>query len=576
MGRRVRRFLVIPAAAIVLLTLLLATCNNDFDIFEAIKTDVKIANDLFLKITDSSPAKNAQDISQLERIEIEFDRSININTVDQSSIVFDPAPDPLSTTGMQDWSFIYNDTTKTLFIYPDPVLNAVTAPDTVQYTVTVNRNLKGTDGSDLQEPYSWSFETKESATGNFFIESTNDSEGRIEGTVDLYTNDATVDLWVYGMNSITARFLVGETEDEIVISNPSLWPVKTGVGTTEQWYMDSPSGPASITLSGADGEKTLYMGFSDGVETPAARQLKADTIILDRQGPSVTITTSTITTNTSRIYSNVSDTWSGINGYGWTTPAAVTLVSSTVEDPYISSVTANVDDVKYTFTLEATDGAENITSVSKSIKIDTRPPDPPAVFGEVDGSKYGPVDFDGAFYWYWKSGGSKDASNVYQFYRPDIDDWVKETKETMYKVEVRNYGPYTLKVGEFDDDYNLSDLSSLTMYFSPSYKVLYPVWGQEIGIGLNTDLNWPDYKGDVKEPVYDVYIRVDGASTFDLLHKTAVDLKASEWMNGGAVTLKSGIRYEWFVAVKEGVGGKEVDYLPAHPKTGPYYSFTVD
>ena len=39
MGRRIRGFLIIiPAAAVVLLTLLLVTCNNEFDIFEAIKT----------------------------------------------------------------------------------------------------------------------------------------------------------------------------------------------------------------------------------------------------------------------------------------------------------------------------------------------------------------------------------------------------------------------------------------------------------------------------------------------------------------------------------------------------------
>jgi len=51
MGRRVRRFLIIiPAAAAVLLSLLLTTCGNEFDIFEAIKTEMKIANDLFLEI----------------------------------------------------------------------------------------------------------------------------------------------------------------------------------------------------------------------------------------------------------------------------------------------------------------------------------------------------------------------------------------------------------------------------------------------------------------------------------------------------------------------------------------------
>ena len=88
MGRRVKRFLVvIPAAAVVLLSLLLATCSNEFDIFNAIKTELKIANDLFLEIIvpSISPSPTGTDpVSQSERIEIQFDRSIDETTIDQS------------------------------------------------------------------------------------------------------------------------------------------------------------------------------------------------------------------------------------------------------------------------------------------------------------------------------------------------------------------------------------------------------------------------------------------------------------------------------------------------------------
>ena len=190
MGRRVKRFLIIiPAAAVVLLTLLLATCSNEFNIFEAIKTDLKVANKLFLVI-EEPPTPNSTDVSQLERIEISFDRSINEATIDQSSIVFDPPPDPTDLTGtlMKDWNYIYNDTTHKLYIYPDPVLNAVSAPNpAIQYTITVNKNLKGKDGSELQDPYSWSFETKESPTGNFVIEALGDSDGQDGCNVSNYT-----------------------------------------------------------------------------------------------------------------------------------------------------------------------------------------------------------------------------------------------------------------------------------------------------------------------------------------------------------------------------------------------------
>ena len=60
MGRRIRRFLIIiPAAAVVVFSLLLATCSNEFDIFDAIKTEMKIANDLFLVVSYIAPAKNS-------------------------------------------------------------------------------------------------------------------------------------------------------------------------------------------------------------------------------------------------------------------------------------------------------------------------------------------------------------------------------------------------------------------------------------------------------------------------------------------------------------------------------------
>ena len=113
MGRRVGRFLVIiPALVAVAFVLLLATCSNAFDIFEAIKTELKIANDLYLEIIEPSISPSPTDpdpVSQLERIEIQFDRSINEATIDQSSVVFDPAPVPGDLTGtvMKDWNYIY-------------------------------------------------------------------------------------------------------------------------------------------------------------------------------------------------------------------------------------------------------------------------------------------------------------------------------------------------------------------------------------------------------------------------------------------------------------------------------------
>jgi hypothetical protein len=269
---------------------------------------------------------------------------------------------------------------------------------------------------------------------------------------------------------------------------------------------------------------------------------------------------------------------SGIASYDWTAPPEITLVSSAVEDPYIQSRALNVDDEKVTFWLTVTDGAENSKTVSKGIKMDTLRPNPPAVFGEeVDGiDDYGPVDFDREFFWYWKSGGSLDAIEVYQFYQPETDFLVEKTEETKYKTELNNYGPYSLDVREFDDDDNLSNTTTLTIYFSPRKDYLYPVWGQNLNVKVTTDLDWPDYRGEIEKPYYDIYIREDGVpEKFRLLdEKSATDLRESYWPN--AVEFKPGVFYEWYLAVKKEEGGEPVDFLPRHPKKGPVYCFTPE
>jgi hypothetical protein len=484
MGRRVRGFLIIipAAAAVVILSLLLVTCSNAFDIFKAVKTEMKIANDLFLEITDSSPIKNAQNVSQLERIEIEFDRSIDTNTVDQSSIVFDPAP---GTGDMLDWSFIYNDTTKTLFVYPDPILDAVSLPDAVQYTVTVNSNLKGKDGSDLREPYSWSFETEESATGNFFVESISDSEipSRNESTVDQFTTTKTVDLWVYSMNLKAIYFYASESEVVITGTPPGSWPEKSG--TEEQWYTDSPDVSTYITLTGEDGVKTVHMGFSDGIVSPEARQLKADTIILDTTAPTVDagynetwnryrsslILNDATAKDTNGIDSSgYSWTWTGDTGTGTLTLTNPDQLVATISS--ISPASPSADGTYY-LTLKATDvpGNSNPTNPADpdfqtasriSLLVDTVPALPPVVSIKTNPK---PIEWtaetrtvDTTPTWTWTQGGSADGAGVFRFgFKPG--SWIDKTEKTSYTHDepLKPVDIYTLYVQEMDKVENWPD-----------------------------------------------------------------------------------------------------------------------
>lgn len=186
MGRRVRRFLIIIAAStVVLLALLLASCSNEFDIFEAIKTDLKVANNLFLNVNSVSPEENATLVNPGVPIVIVFDRSINPDTIDESTIVFTPA--------LTHVEFEYNENIKTLSVEPEPYMNG---PET--YEVKITRGVKGTDGSELQNEMIWSFETRQWPAGSVSI----------ENGADYLNHNATVTLSV-SKNAAVTTFEIG-------------------------------------------------------------------------------------------------------------------------------------------------------------------------------------------------------------------------------------------------------------------------------------------------------------------------------------------------------------------------------
>jgi hypothetical protein len=471
---------------VLLSLLLLTTCSNAFNIFDAIKTEMKIANDLFLEILlpSVSPSPTSTDpVSQLERIEIQFDRSINEATIDQTSIVFDPPPDPLDVSGtvMKKWTPIYYDDTHTLHIYPDPVLNASSSGPAVRYTVTVNKNLKGTDGSDLQEPYSWSFETKESPTGNFFIEALGDGDAQDENSEDTYAVSPTVQLYIYGENTQTTRMKYGETESAVISSWSGWEPINS-------WW------PTSITLPAGtvEGEKTLFMGFADDSTTlPTSSMLKADTIILDLNVPTVNVGSNKVINYYSKtpvwLYASSSDgAGSGIKSYQWTKtsgPGTVTFGSATSEDTTVSIGT----DGTYVLDLEVTDNVDRQNNDSLSVSWDTTRPAAP----DWDTVKSTPtVTVDTQISWYWTPGGGGNGEFKYSF---EGGAWTKGSSPFTYRASAD--GLYTLRVTELDDAGNNDQdprlyadrtirVTPVIPYNGASYRILF---GGEI------DFDWRDY-----------------------------------------------------------------------------------
>jgi hypothetical protein len=262
--------------------LALATCSNPIDIVNAIKTEVMVANNRFLLVSDMGPfAENDQAVNPGSVLWIKFDRGLDPSSVTPACVAFDP---PVS------WTPLYNDATKTLTILPY-FANLTT------YTVTVGSGLKASDGSELQNPYVFSFRTKDGPTGNLTINTLG----------DIYTTNPAVTL-NFDYNFVTSQIRWSQTETEITsdpaAGNQGLWKPKAASFT-------------SVNL-GSDGVKTVYYQLVDasGNSTPGydgqGSHPRSATITLDSQPPTfvslsinggVVYSTSTVVT----INSNVTD-----------------------------------------------------------------------------------------------------------------------------------------------------------------------------------------------------------------------------------------------------------------------------
>ena len=534
MGRRVRRFLIIiPAAAAVLLSLLLTTCGNEFDIFEAIKTEMKIANDLFLEIKSASPSDPAEAYSQTRRLEIEFDREINIDTVSDATIIISPSvsikpPD-------------YNESTNTLFIYPDPYYQ-----ETTDYTVTVTKGVKGADGSELQDPYSWRFRTKLSPRGNFFIEAVDDSDfdspaDNSATKDDKYTASGQVKLYFEDLNAKAAYYNIGQTETSVVSGGGWVNPVPA--------YKY----PVDLEDPSTDGVKTIFVGFAESVsELPSESELVMDTIILDTTGPEVTAYNKIVRKTTSfptTVSATVDDTYSGVKTYAWskfTGPGTVSFVNAAIEDASINSISS---DGIYTLRLTSTDRLGNSAYGNMTLTVDrVAPPAPKVTINTTPNpfrsgaGLYRTVDRTPT--WEWTQGAGSDGAEFYR-YTDNIKSfpikWSDETKDTSLTPPSLDLDQsYTLYVQERDSIGNWPDNAT---YGSFTIKVVDRIpEANEVDVNANVVFQWApatNVKG------YELYYRLSTTTIYKKINTTKNYYQAS---------LKSGATYYWYYAVVPKIG----------------------
>ncbi len=246
MGRMTFRKTAAVLCAAGLAALILGACSNPFDILGAIQTEVMRANNKFLIITDAEPAKNGLDVNPASPIRIEFDRELDVETVNAGTIAFTPSA---------PWSFSYNESTRLLSI-------SATLDGAAQYTVTISKNVLGTDGSALENDYSWSFTTANLPSGSISLNSgaAYVSPAGSNVTVSISYNDI-VDEMRYSWNK--ADFATNTTGISWIPKNTSVTiPLSnTGVGAHTLYIQFRSAGP-TYTYTGNPNTETVYISDS--------------------------------------------------------------------------------------------------------------------------------------------------------------------------------------------------------------------------------------------------------------------------------------------------------------------------
>ena len=355
--KRLIGFLLFSAA-----TFLFTTCSEPIDFVNEVETEVKIANDLFLEVVEViSPAENAVNVNPSSQIVVQFDKNVNLTSVSDSTIKITNVTDNIDVT-IQNPSF--SSANKQLTF--EPVEPAAVGYFRNEHNYSVELiGLRGTDGSELQNSYTWSFRTGTAPAGTIVVtdRGLTDPESAFNG----YTNERTVTVNIDSFNAEATRYYASiNPTDFNDLGSVSLSWISTGTAS-------------NLLLFDQDGIQEVYAVFTNSVGDKFSRIIQ-ESIILDRVPPStpnVYNVASDPTTDTTPAFSWTSDGSSGtyyeyyvrtyLNGSGTYSDSSHVTTSLTTASPYISL--SGIDRVRAYLFVRAHDYAGNSPSIWDSDSV---------------------------------------------------------------------------------------------------------------------------------------------------------------------------------------------------------------
>ena len=361
-------------ALVFLLILPLTTCRNPAALLDKLEDDVMSANGLYLEILEVSPDENGQYINPGEDIRIEFDRPIDLSSVEGAYSVIDSDKVEFGTdSAIKDLTYTFDEATNILTIKANPYLDGLK-----QYTVSIKAGIRGTDGSTLREAMSWSFSTSDAPrgyvefAGNYY-NADDESGGNI--VLNIYSQGAT-----YCSVSDNSSSFDWEHVDVQLTGNPTTYVVD----------FDN----ADVFNSAAsEGTINLYVVFRDGYSGQAGianlSEVESDSMIYDETPPDISfdsddyrmsanIPSRQLSIGVSDPLGAGADVGSGIDTTSYLCAAGTASVDSNAATTY-PTVTAGSAETSYTVSFTVADRAGNVTTEDLTLVRDNTAPAVPSL-----------------------------------------------------------------------------------------------------------------------------------------------------------------------------------------------------